>query len=196
MFKACAQRTDSLSKESFNDFVKGSIQHYIDSSVEEKACIDTLKSELAKLHNKDVLISRNVFEWAMKEVQQQSTNKQDVSPTRSMAIAEPKPKELPSLYDSNTLYHASLCSCAVTLSRNEVEAHRYIGGIMANHKLTQVSVCAANSTEKLDRYLIARNGNIIYAAFQSEATLSEWSKNYNTFEEGVYMKYFVYIQVY
>ncbi len=182
MFKGLAQRSDSPNDESIDNCRKIAIQRYIDASIDENASIGTLKSELSTIHKGEVLISREVFNWAVKEAQQQFTKQED-SAIRSMAIVETKPTEPPSLYDSNILNHASLCCCAVTLSRNEVEVHRYFGGDATN-KLTQVSVCAENSSEELDRYLIARNGNVIYVAFLSEAKLSEWSKKYNTFEEG------------
>ena len=178
MFKALTQRADSPSADSINDCVKGSIRHYIDASIEEEASVKTLKLELSMIHNNEVLISRELFEWALKELQQQPS-KQVSAPSTS--IAETKPK-VPHLYGPSALYHASLCCYAVTSVSNEEEAHRFFNE--ARHKLDQVSICKENSPEKLDRYLIARNGSIIYVAFQSEAKLSEWPTKYSTFEEG------------
>ncbi len=131
------------------------------------------------IHNNEVLISRELFEWAIKELRQQSTKQ--VSASSTSIVAETKPK-VPTLYGPSALYHASLCCSAVTSVSNEEEAHRFFRE--ARHKLDQVSVCEENSSEKLDRYLIARNGGIIYVAFQSEAKLSEWPTKYSTFEEG------------
>ncbi len=180
MLKIFSRRPECPREQSIDDCIKGSICHYIDASTEEEIPISTLKSELATIHSNEVLITRDVYNWAIKEVQ---STKKEISATRSMAVAETKPAEPSSLYDANILYHASLCACAVTVSKNEVEAHRYFGG-EANHKITQVSVCAENHTEELERYLIARNGNVIYVAFQSETKLSQWPKKYNNFEEG------------
>lgn len=118
--------------------------------------------------------------WATTECKKAVKIKQGTCTT--LVLATTTPQQPPSLFSPDTLYHASLCSLAISEYRDEESIHRFFGE--SHHKLCEVSVCQENSSEKLDRYLIARNGDIIYIAFRSEAKLSQWLKKYNTFQIG------------
>ena len=184
MLKSMSQRTDSTpSEDAVESFTKGSMRHYLEASFEDEVPLDTLKSELSSVYSKQMLITRSIYEWAVRELKQHPAKQ--ISPSRQTqnTVAEVKTKQPPSLFGPGTLYHASLCCCAVTKYRDEAQAHLYFGDV--RHKLSQVSICKENPTENLNRYLIARNGDVIYVAFQSEMKLLEWPKKYSSFEEGM-----------
>ena len=180
VLKCTSKRVDSSNTDAIDDLFKGSIRHYLETAIDDDVGIDTIRSGLSTIYSKEMLISRKVYEWANSELQQHLARQISISNTS--AIVEAKPTQPPSLFSQSTLYHASLCCCAVAQCRDEENAHRFFRD--ARHTLNQVSFCEENSSENLDRYLIARNGDIIFVAFQSEVKLSTWLEKYNTFDEG------------
>lgn len=164
--------------------IQKSIRFYIDTSLEEGVSVNSLKQDLTQLYNKEMLISRDMYCLATTELKKAHCSQSTVSNTMAVATVK-KPKQPPSLFSPNTLYHASLCCHAVSTCRDEASVHRFFSEGQ-QHKLGQVSICQENSSEKLDRYLIARNGDTIYVAFRSEAKLSKWLEKYNTFENGIH----------
>ena len=184
VFRAMGQRDDPPSKEHIQDLVKRSLRHYFEVSSADEIPTDTLKTELSDIYHREMLLSRDMIEWANNELKQYSAKAVPPSTSKATAVAEILPKQSPSIYSPNTLYHASLCCSALVACRDEADAHRFFAG--ARHRLSQVSFCAEDPSENLDQYLIARNGDVIYVAFRSEAHLSEWLKKYNTFDEGIF----------
>lgn len=100
---------------------------------------------------------------------------------------KPKPCPLPSqdkkpLMTKDTLYHAGLC-CQAVSTRTAANFKKFFNGV--GHKLDEVSMSISQDKENVDRYIIAKQGNIIYMVFQSEPTLSKWIEGpYESFAIG------------
>ena len=103
------------SAPSSEEFQKEYIRHYLEASFEDKVPLDTLKTELSSIYSREILVSTSMYEWANNELKQHSAKQ--VSHIQS-AVVEVNPKKPPSLYGPDTLYHASLCCCAVTQRRD------------------------------------------------------------------------------
>ena len=98
-----------------------------------------------------------------------------VSKDKSSCSSEP-------LFCKDTVYHAGICSLAVTSSTaGDYQKFFKDREKVPGHTFQEISI----SRSKQDRYLIARQGDsTYYFAFQSEPRLLEWPKQFKSFYEG------------
>ena len=159
--------------------IKGNIQQFIETGLRAGASKDDVKKVLSELYSSDVLISGDIFEWALSEV---STTAQAVCLQQTSNPSDEKEK-LPPLFCKETLYHASLCCYAVsTCDANTYQT--FFNKDFPNHSLEEVSLSRSRDREQVDRYLIARHDKTYYVAFQSEPLIAQWPK-FTSFQEGM-----------
>ena len=147
-------------------------------SVESKDVYD----QMNYLCNTSFDIPTGVREWAMEEVSKMCESlKENEAPKVPPVQAE----VTKSLMDKDTLYHASVC-CRAVSTCTAATLKKYLSGV--GHNLDAVSMSISREKESIDRYMIAKQGNIVYMAFQSEPTLSDWIKStYGTFANGMHI---------
>ena len=158
---------------------KGKVRQFIETSLRAGASKDDVKKVLSEIYSSDVLISGDIFEWALSEV---SITAQAACLQQTSSPSDEKEK-LPPLFCKETLYHASLCCCAVsTCDANTYQ--KFFNKDFPNHSLEEASLSRSQDREQVDRYLIARHDKTYYVAFQSEPLIAQWPK-FTSFQEGV-----------
>ena len=161
--------------------IKGNIQQFIETSLRAGASKDDVKKVLSELYSSDVLISGDIFEWALSEV---NTTAQAACLQQTSSPSDEKEK-LPPLFCKETVYHASLCCYAVnTCDANTYQ--KFFNKDFPNHSLEEASLSRSRDREQVDRYLIARHDKTYYVAFQSEPLLAQWPK-FRSFQEGMWI---------
>ena len=137
---------------------------------------EDVQQKLHEIHQKKFLISKPVYEWALKEVELlQST---DQSSTKDYP-AEP-------LFSKNTVYHASIC-CQALASCTDGNYQKFFKDRknVPGHSFEAVSISRPSPGQQHERYLIAKQGESkYYIAFESQPDLSPWQKKYRSFIEG------------
>ena len=132
------------------------------------------------LSDPECLISAETCKWALKEIDVAWKNGKvpkcmALVPAASMAREAEPPVLSPSL-----LYHALLCSKAVTTCSNTSGVHDFF--CQVGHKLEEASLSTQGND--VNKYMMAKNGDTFYLAFQSEMSITQWLSVHNTFEEG------------
>lgn len=167
---------DVPDQESVYNTIQGTIHGFIESALKSES-LSLVQDQMWHLCHKSFEIPTQLREWAMEEVEKVA---------RSMKKEEPKPcppapKEEP-LFTKDSLYHASLC-CHIVSTCNTANFKKVLSG--SGHNLEEVSLSISQDHENVDRYLIAKQGNVVYMAFQSEPTLSKWMDcKYGSFSNG------------
>lgn len=157
------------------------VQDFIENSLKSGTNKESIEAELLELYSKDLLVSNDVYQWALKEVEGSTPTTK--GPTSAPASTDDAERSLP-LFCKDTLYHASLCCFAVSTC----DASTYQGFFnkdYSSHCLEEVSLSRSVDREDVDRYLIARQGGTYYVAFQSEPQLSKWPEKFTSIQEGV-----------
>lgn len=158
--------------------MKETVQEFIETSLRAGASESEVKKVLIELYSSDLLLSEDIYEWALSEV---STTAQAVCLQQTSNPSE----KLPPLFCKETLYHASLCCYAVsTCDANTYQ--KFFNEDFPKHNLEEVSLSRSRDREQVDRYLIARHDKTYYVAFQSEPLLAQWLK-FTSFQEGMWI---------
>lgn len=144
-----------LMKEAVETFIKRGIQSTEDVNEIQK-CLD-------RIYSSDMLITKEVYEWA----KEKTSSSQIVNVIKSPGILE---KEATPLFCEDTVYHASLCCCAVCI-RNATNYQEFF--CKFEHHFDQLSF---STSDAIAQYLIARKGKTYYVAFLSEPSFSQWKK--------------------
>ena len=166
-------------EESKITMIKEHVKHFVGTSLRAGASADDVKKVLSTMYGTDVLVSGEVYEWALDEV---SVTAQAICLPQSSSPSD-KEEKLPPLFCKETLYHASLCCYAVcTCDANTYKD--FFNKDFPSHNLQEVSLSLSRDREQVDRYLIARHGKTYYVAFQSEPLLAQWLK-FTSFQEGM-----------
>ena len=156
--------------------IKETVQEFIEMSLRAGASENEVKKVLSELYSSDLLLSEDIYEWALSEV---STAAQAVCLEQTSTTSE----KLPPLFCKETIYHASLCCYAVsTCDANTYQ--KFFNEDFPNHSLEEASLSRSQDREQVDRYLIARHDKTYYVAFQSEPLLAQWLK-FTSFQEGM-----------
>ena len=166
-------------EESKITMIKEHVKHFIGTSLRAGASADDVKKVLSAMYGTDVLVSGEVYEWALGEV---SVTTQAVCLPQSSSPSD-KEEKLPPLFCKETLYHASLC-CYAVCTRDANTYKDFFSKDFPSHNLEEVSLSLSRDREQVDRYLIARHGKTYYVAFQSEPLLTKWLK-FTSFQEGM-----------
>lgn len=158
-----------------NKIIQDTIKDAISTAVLKSVDIQILRAQMYYLCHTSFDVPSLLADWAKKQVEivyDETVKKfEDPKPDHPLAPIET------SLFNKNTLYHASLCCQAVHIGKAQHKEFLNVQG----HNLQEVSM--TRSLVK-NNVLIAKQDNIVYVAFQSEPSLSGWSK-YETFSEGM-----------
>ena len=184
------QLTRGVSSNSDNIFqcIKDSIHHAIDSVLKAGEEVETVREQMWSLCYKHFKVPTDLCKWALNEVD--AVNKallpsEPSAPVEPIAPTAPS-KDQPSLFSKDTLHHAGLC-CQAVSTCNAGTFMKFFDNQVTNHLLQEVSMSISSEKKNVDRYIIAKQGNVIYVAFESEPTLSQWMDSmYTSFEDGEY----------
>ena len=172
---------DVESSEEKTKVVQTVIDKLVTTSLQSGQSLESVQTQLQKLHKEDFLITENIFKKAQELAIE--THAQ-LSPAESCAAEAlmPVAKASQPLFSKDTVYHAGICSFAVsTCDAGNYQSFFKKKDLVPGHSFHAVSI----SRSKQDRYLIARQGDsTYYFAFQSEPHLLEWSKKFTSFNEG------------
>ena len=182
-FKLTSQMPDPPG--GLNTVIERTLQNYIETSLEASLAPDTIQEQLNEL---DSLLDSDMLAWALLELN--NTVKRQAPPdAEGKEIAAPIVQEIVSPVKAGApplshsiLYHASLVCQAVNTCVSTRSVQEFLK--QKNHELHEASLSQPLHDDDIDRYLIAKNGNTIYVAFRSKASLKSWQKQYKSFEEG------------
>ena len=179
LYKKVSARPDP--PDNINDCIEKAIHYHIETSYEAGIPVETLKEQVQTLNDPECLITAETCRWALKEIDTVWKNGRS---SKCMALL---PKELslravqPPSLSPFLLYHALLCSKAVSTCSNTKAVHDFFSQV--GHKLEEASLSLRG--ENVNQYMMAKNGDTFYIAFQSEASITQWLSVHNTFEEGM-----------
>ena len=157
------------------------IQHYIETALKAGVNAETLQKHIWSLCYVDFLIPTVLGQWARDQITHLSMPTSTESVITSEHTSDQSQVTDP-LFSKDTLYHASLCCQIVSTStpgnfRERMEQ-------MSGHTLEEASMSISETKENVDRYLIAKQKNTVYVAFQSEPKLLMWMQKYGSFDAG------------
>ena len=135
-----------------------------------------------KLCRVDLVIPTPLWTWTLQEVDK--ADEKLASRCRKNVNLVPRKTEdtsPPSLFSKDTLYHASLCCEAINFS-HPGNPLSFFQDKKPQHNLTGVSF--SQTRDGITPYLIAKQQDIIYVAFRSISSVSEWTQNAQSFNEG------------
>ena len=163
------------------EVVQEALDEYISTSLHLTVPLQNVQAQLQKLYQEESLISKDLCkqaqEMAVKVYAQSAEECREivVSKDKSSCSSEP-------LFCKDTVYHASICSLAVTsCTAGDYQKFFKDREKVPGHTFKEISI----SRSKQDRYLIARQDeSTYYFAFQSEPSLLEWPKQFRSFYEG------------
>ena len=145
--------------------------------------MESIKEQLQKFCSEDLLISKEACVKAQQLADNEyakSNHEVLINPPDSAAkcmVVEP-------LFCKDTIYHASVCSQAVsTYSAGDYQNFFKNKELVPGHTFRGVSF----SRSKNESFLIALKGeSTYYFAFKGRLSLSDWAKGYKSFNEGKY----------
>ena len=171
--------SDSTELSVINCF-KHAIQLYIKTGL--RADIETcqVKNDIEKLCRLHLVIPTALWRWSMEQVEKAA----EKLATERSYVPKPlvtKDTPPPSLFSKDTLYHACLCCEAISSSKSS--SLSFFESKRPQHSLTEVSFSQVRD-DVVTPYLIAKQKDVLYVAFRSYLSISEWTKSASSFEEG------------
>ena len=165
-------------RDSIFELIKNVIQDAIENALTTGESLDSVRAQMNSLCYDTVSVPTRLCTWAMQEVNNVHERLSNYSDDVASPLLSPESKEL---FTMDTLYHASVCCLAV----NKCSTSNFKDLLnVSGHCLQEASISVTKESST-DRCLIAFQGSIMYVAFQSEPTLSDWlQSSYSSFEEG------------
>lgn len=151
--------------------MKDMMKQFIEKGIQSNISKDDISKCLTKVHT-DLQFSKEVYEWTIEHLESLST---EVS---SHGFPGKEKIEMP-LFCENTIYHASLC-CRAVMTKDVTNYKKLFDE--SKHQFDEISMSISH--ENVDRYIIARKGQVYFIAFRSEPYYSEWPKHFQSFEHG------------
>ena len=178
LYKKVSARPDP--PDNINDCIEKAIHYHIETSYGAGIPAEMLKEQMQTLNDPECLIPAETCKWALKEI---DTVWKNGKSSKCMAVLPRDPllraMETPPL-SPFLLYHALLCSKAVSTCSSTKAVHDFFTQV--GHKLEEASLSPKGTN--VNQYMMAKNGDTFYLAFQSEASITRWLAVHNTFEEG------------
>ena len=161
--------------------IKDKIRQYIEKSLKSSSDTSQIEADMESLRTQ-LVIPTMLWQWTSEELAEAKERlTKDMSTAVSLPAAPVKPATPEtSLFSKDTLYHASLCCGAVNLP-NLVNIHTYFENKNPHHSFSEVSI--SQNRDTITPYLIAKQEDVLYVAFQSTPLLSEWM-DATSFDEG------------
>ena len=167
-------------EESKMTLMKGVVKDFVNTSLQSGASGEAVRKELADMYANDILVSREIYEWGSELVN--SLSKPSSEPEQDEVVKR-KPEKRP-LFCKDTVYHATLCCYAVSTCTAATYNEFFLKDF-PQHSLEEVSFSRSQDRKEVDRYLIARQGKTYYVALRSEPLLTNWGKEFASFEKGL-----------
>ena len=187
VFNRQLSRAVSSNSDNVHQCIKDSIHHAIENALRAGEEIESVQGQVWSLCYKDFKVPTELCKWAQNEVSSvydALLPSKDTIPDPITPVVSSPSKSQPPLLSKSTLYHAGLC-CQAVSTCNAGTCLSFFGNQFTNHNLKEVSMSISTEKKNVDRYIIARQGNVIYVAFESEPTLSRWlESSYSSFEDG------------
>ena len=178
-FKSIPSNRNQM-EESKMTLIKGIVQDFVETSLQSGASGEAVRKELADMYANDILVSREVYEWASELVD--AVSKPTSQPDQDEVVKR-KPEKRP-LFCKDTVYHSCLCCYAVSTC-TAANYNEFFLKDFPQHLLEEVSFSRSQDRKDVDRYLIARQGKTYYVALRSEPLLTNWGKEFASFEKGL-----------
>ena len=165
------------------------INNFISRSVECGNSLDDIKQQLKKVNLEKLLISKEVFTKALQFADEEYAKSKPTKASEILHVHESdsatKDTQVESLFCKDTVYHASLCCHAVsTYNAGNYQKFFKNRELVPGHSFNAVSF----SRSKEENFLIAQKGeSTVYFAFQGKLSLSDWARDYTSFNEGTYI---------
>ena len=188
-FQSAQQSTtdESIQQQTLN-VAKYHIQQYIENGLRSGVEASVIKSDMENLCRVHRVLSGELRVWSTSEVDNISRKLSTVSKKQVEELV-PRECQKPLLFSKDTLYHASLC-CAAISGPVSSDPLFFFRNKRPQHSLTQVSF--SQSRDDITPYLIARQEDVVYAAFKSNLQVSEWLGGASSFTEGILFVFCVY----
>ena len=172
---------DVESSEEKTKVVQNVTDKFVTTSLQSGQSLESVQMQLQKLHKEEFLITEGTFKKAQELAIKIHSQLPPVEFGAAVALM-PVSKASQPLFSKDTVYHAGICSFAVsTCDAGNYQSFFKKKDLVPGHSFQAVSI----SRSKQDRYLVARQGDsTYYFAFQSEPHLLEWAKKFTSFNEG------------
>ena len=146
--------------------------------------METIKEQLQALYSKDFQISKEMYlkvqqlaseEYAKTKLTLKATSMNTSASGKTAVAVEP-------LFCKDTIYHASICSQAIsTCTAGDYQKFFKNKELVPGHAFKAVSF----SRSRNESFLIAqKDESMFYFAFKGRLSLSDWAKDYKSFNEG------------
>ena len=160
------------------------VADFISRSIDSGHSLETITEQIQALHSKEFQISKEIFEKAQ-QVASEKYAKTKVRPKATLTDASASGKAsvlVEPLFCKDTIYHASLCSQAVsTCTAGDYQKFFKTKELVPSHAFKAVSF----SRSRNESFLIAQSDeSVFYFAFKGRLSLSDWDKDYKSFNEG------------
>ena len=166
-----------------NEVATEAVENFVTASLQTGMSRQHILAQLEKLHKEELLISSDLYKQAQElAAPEYSDVAVPVSTQREATDAKATDTGTKPLFCKDTVYHAGICSLAVTsCTAGDYQKFFKDREKVPGHAFQEISI----SRSKQDRYLIARQGDsTYYFTFQSEPSLLEWPKQFKSFYEG------------
>ena len=163
---------------------QGAVANFISRSIASGQSLETIMEQLQALHSQEFQISKEIFEKAQQLAAEKYAKTKDrpkTTPTDASALGNTSVVVEP-LFCKDTIYHASLCSQAVsTCTAGDYQKFFKTKELVPSHAFKAVSF----SRSRNESFLIAQSDeSVFYFAFKGRLSLSDWDKDYKSFNEG------------
>ena len=173
--------TDSTVKLSTINCFQHLIGQYIHKQLESGCETSQLKNDVEKLCRVHLVIPAPLWSWSMDEVNK--TNEKLTSHHKRVVHSTKKKEDPPlPLFSKDILYHAGLCCEGINQTTTPANPLSFFQNKRPHHSLTEVSF--SQSRDNIPPYLIAKQNDVVYVAFQGTSSLSKWLNSASSFNEG------------
>ena len=163
---------------------EGAVADFISRSIESRHSLEAIIEQLQALYSKEFLISQEMFVEAQQLASEEYAKVKPAHQTTPIhASASGKPTVvMDPLFCKDTVYHASICSQAVsTCTAGDYQKFFKNKELVPGHAFKAVSF----SRSRNESFLITqKDESMFYFAFKGRLSLSDWAKDYKSFNEG------------
>ncbi len=174
-------KTDQT-KSAANELIKSALKQYIESLVQSDMPNETLKEHILMLCQEEAgLIPADLHKWIFEQIDslQLSSKLQRTLTLKSSPNIPAQRRKPVKLFCKDTIYHAGLCCHAVTTCSSNT-----IFKFLSIHTHSFMESSLSLEDTGMDQYLIAKQGDTLYVAFQSLMSINLWIQKYKSFAAG------------
>ena len=162
----------------------GAVTNFIHQCIKSQHSLKEVEEQLQVLYSEEFLISKEMYEKCQKIAADQYA-KDESQPVAKPLTSTTNTTEsglIESLFCKDTIYHASICSQAVsTYTAGDYQKFFKDRTLVPGHSFKAVSF----SRPKEGSLLIAQKGeSTFYFAFKGQPNLSYWTEGYKSISEG------------